>query len=162
MRLNKKVEAEIAIAAVVVASVVVGFLAYQYGKSSASCLYPTERSSVLLNMFGKIVAVPPGEEVEGDWGKAYYQSRCSEAELKLEFKSGLKIYIEGKPNGNLVVTSEFNGKKCTKEIEAVPVLPYVTVTATVNRVLVSAYGRILVIDLQPELSCRIAGVGGGR
>ena len=159
MALNKKVEIEIAIAIAVIAAVISGAVAYYYGKASSKsfCLYPTERSIALLNLFGKVVVVPPNERVSGDWGTAKYEPKCNKAELYVKFKSGLELKIEGMPNGNLEVKAEYQGSKCSKEIKAVPALPYIVVTASVNRVLVSAYGKVLVINMIPSLSCSLAG-----
>jgi len=155
VRLSRKVEIEIALAAVVVAAALSGFLAYNLAKGG-ECLYPTKRSIALLNLFGKVVAVPPGEPVSGEWGEAYYEPKCNSARLEVSFKSGLKLAVEGMPDGSLKVVARYQNSTCEKEIKALPTLPYIVITASLNRVLVSAYGKVLVIDMAPELKCSIA------
>ncbi len=160
MGLNKKVEIEIAIAIAIVAAIISAGITYFYTKSTVTpqfCLYPSQRSIALLNLFGNVVTVPPNKKVSGPWGEAVYKPECTKAELYIKFKSGMEIKIEGMPNGNLEVYAKYQGSECSKVIKAVPMLPYIVVTATMNRVLISAYGKVLVINMVPSLKCSLAG-----
>ncbi len=150
---KRTVEIEIAVAAVVIAVIVTAIATYSLAKPK-QCLYPKDRSALVINVFGKVYVIPPDKPVKGDWGEAKYTSKCDEAEGYIKFKSGLLLKIYGEKNGDIKVEVHYGGQSCEKVIKYRPVLPYVGVTLSLNKVIVSAYGRILVINL-PELSCEI-------
>ena len=150
---KKTVEIEIAIAAVIIAVIVTAVATYSLTKTP-QCLYPKDRSALVLNIFGKVYVVPPNKPIKGDWGVAKYVSKCNEAEGYIKFKSGLKLEIYGEKNGDIKVEAYYGGQKCEKVITHKPVIPYVGITLVVNRIIISAYGRILVINF-PQLSCEL-------
>lgn len=150
---KKTVEIEVAIAAIVIAVIVTAFATYSIAKPK-QCLYPQTRSAMVINVFGKVYAIPPNKLVKADWGEAKYVSKCDEAEGYVKFKSGLTLKFYGEKNGDIRVEAYYAGQKCDKVIKYKPVLPYVGITLSVNKVIVSAYGKILVINF-PQLSCSL-------